>query len=108
LGSSKNGFLLHPKIDESFPKFILYHCVLHLDVLSAKVLPIKHVLETIPQIQELGCWQLTLSKRVWTKPTKESVFIPFYNDKPDSHVPVYKRHVIRDNKRRKETRFKII
>jgi len=40
---SKNGFLLHHKIDESFPKFILYHCVLHLDVLSAKVLPFKRV-----------------------------------------------------------------
>jgi len=39
---SKNGFLLHHKIDESFPKFILYR-VLHLGVLFAKVLPFKHV-----------------------------------------------------------------
>lgn len=41
------------------------------------------------------------SKHVWTKPTKKSVFIPFYSDKPKSHVPVYNRHVICDNERRK-------
>jgi hypothetical protein len=47
---SKNGFLLHHKIDESFPKFILYHCVLCLDVLSAKVLPFRHMLEMVTKI----------------------------------------------------------
>jgi len=52
---------LHPKINESFPKFILYHCVLHLDVLSGKVLHFKHVLEmmakTVNTIRAAPMWQ---------------------------------------------------
>jgi len=47
---SKNGFLLHLKINESVPKFVLYHCVLHIDVLSAKVLPFKRVLEMVTKV----------------------------------------------------------
>jgi hypothetical protein len=43
--NSNNGFLLHHKNDESFLKFILYDCVVQLDVLSATVIPFKHVLD---------------------------------------------------------------
>jgi hypothetical protein len=44
---SKNGFIATFTNDESFPKCISYHCVIHLEVLHTKVLPFKQVLHIV-------------------------------------------------------------
>ncbi|XP_044306557.1 general transcription factor II-I repeat domain-containing protein 2-like isoform X2 [Varanus komodoensis] len=45
-----DGFIAHCQKDESFPKFVSYHCIIHQEALCAKVLQFKHVMDVVTKI----------------------------------------------------------
>jgi hypothetical protein len=45
-----NGFLALCAKDESFPKFLSYHCIIHQEALCAKVLKFEHVMKVVTHI----------------------------------------------------------
>ncbi|XP_070809997.1 protein FAM200C-like [Pituophis catenifer annectens] len=47
---SMDGFIAHCQKDETFPKFISYHCIIHQEALCAKVLQFKHVMDVVTKI----------------------------------------------------------
>uniref|UniRef100_A0A8C5SPD7 SCAN box domain-containing protein n=1 Tax=Laticauda laticaudata TaxID=8630 RepID=A0A8C5SPD7_LATLA len=47
---SLDGFIAHCQKDETFPKFISYHCIIHQEALCAKVLQFKHVMDVVTKI----------------------------------------------------------
>ncbi|XP_062998575.1 general transcription factor II-I repeat domain-containing protein 2-like [Elgaria multicarinata webbii] len=45
-----DGFIAHCQKDETFPKFVSYHCIIHQEALCAKVLQFKHVMDVVTKI----------------------------------------------------------
>ncbi|XP_053221557.1 zinc finger BED domain-containing protein 5-like isoform X1 [Podarcis raffonei] len=44
------GFIAQCQQDESFPKFVSYHCIIHQEALCAKVLRFKHIMDVVKKI----------------------------------------------------------
>ncbi|XP_061450843.1 general transcription factor II-I repeat domain-containing protein 2-like isoform X2 [Rhineura floridana] len=45
-----SGFIAQCQQDESFPKLVSYHCIVHQEALCAKVLRFKHIMDVVKKI----------------------------------------------------------
>ncbi|XP_062978806.1 general transcription factor II-I repeat domain-containing protein 2-like [Elgaria multicarinata webbii] len=45
-----DGFIAHCEKDDSFPKFVSYHCIIHQDALYAEILHFENIMDTVAKV----------------------------------------------------------